>query len=142
MRPAHLPYLRFLPLICCRQNYKAYQEALQGLDSIIGYAVKANNNFRIMQVCASAFLPVCASSEEQAAAAAAARRRIHAAGRGKGQTALCTPVCCYTCSAYLASSLLLCANRLQFLRELGSGAVLVSGNELRMALKAGFDPTR
>jgi diaminopimelate decarboxylase len=61
-----------------RQNYKAYQEALQGLDSIIGYAVKANNNFRIMQ----------------------------------------------------------------FLRELGSGAVLVSGNELRMALKAGFDPTR
>lgn len=31
---------------------------------------------------------------------------------------------------------------LQFLRELGSGAVLVSGNELRMALKAGFDPTR
>jgi hypothetical protein len=30
----------------------------------------------------------------------------------------------------------------QFLRELGSGAVLVSGNELRLALKAGFDPTR
>lgn len=31
---------------------------------------------------------------------------------------------------------------LQYLRELGSGAVLVSGNELRLALKAGFDPTR
>ncbi|GAB4823388.1 hypothetical protein N2152v2_010434 [Parachlorella kessleri] len=61
-----------------RQNYLAYQQALEGLDSIIGYAVKANNNFKIMQL----------------------------------------------------------------LRELGSGAVLVSGNELRLALKAGFDPTR
>ena len=61
-----------------RQNYEAYREALKGLDSIIGYAVKANNNLKIMQ----------------------------------------------------------------FLRELGSGAVLVSGNELRMALAAGFDPTR
>lgn len=30
----------------------------------------------------------------------------------------------------------------QFLQSLGSGAVLVSGNELRTALKAGFDPTR
>ncbi len=30
-------------------NYKAYQAALQGMDSIIGYAVKANNNFKIMQ---------------------------------------------------------------------------------------------
>ena len=36
--------------VCCRQNYQAYQEALQGLDSIVGYAVKANNNFKIMQV--------------------------------------------------------------------------------------------
>ena len=34
-----------------RQNYLAYKEALEGLDSIIGYAVKANNNFKIMQVC-------------------------------------------------------------------------------------------
>jgi hypothetical protein len=62
----------------CRQNYTAYAQALEGLDSIIGYAVKANNNFKIMQ----------------------------------------------------------------FLRELGSGAVLVSGNELRLAMMAGFDPTR
>ena len=31
---------------------------------------------------------------------------------------------------------------LQHLRELGSGAVLVSGNELRIALAAGFDPER
>lgn len=61
-----------------RQNYKAYQNALEGLDYIIGYAVKANNNFKIMQ----------------------------------------------------------------FLRELGSGCVLVSGNELRLAMAAGFDPTR
>ncbi len=59
-------------------NYKAYQAALQGLDSIIGYAVKANNNFFIMKK----------------------------------------------------------------LQELGSGAVLVSGNELRVALAAGFDPSR
>ena len=36
----------------------------------------------------------------------------------------------------------LAAPLLQLLRELGSGAVLVSGNELRLALKAGFDPTR
>jgi diaminopimelate decarboxylase len=31
---------------------------------------------------------------------------------------------------------------LRLLRELGCGAVLVSGNELRLALQAGFDPTR
>jgi diaminopimelate decarboxylase len=31
---------------------------------------------------------------------------------------------------------------LELLRGLGSGAVLVSGNELRLALAAGFDPTR
>lgn len=60
------------------QNYQAYKEALEGLDSIIGYAVKANNNLKIVE----------------------------------------------------------------FLREMGSGAVLVSGNELRLAVKAGFDPTR
>ena len=30
----------------------------------------------------------------------------------------------------------------QLLCGLGSGAVLVSGNELRLALRAGFDPTR
>lgn len=61
-----------------RRNYEAYRDALSGLDSIIGYAVKANNNLKIVE----------------------------------------------------------------YLRELGSGAVLVSGNELRMAIKAGFDPTR
>jgi diaminopimelate decarboxylase len=60
------------------QNYLAYKAALEGLESIIGYAVKANNNLKIMGL----------------------------------------------------------------LREMGSGAVLVSGNELRLALKAGFDPTR
>ena len=59
-------------------NYKAYEEALRGLDSIIGYAVKANNNLHI----------------------------------------------------------------LQHLQQLGSGAVLVSGNELQLAKHAGFDPTR
>ena len=31
---------------------------------------------------------------------------------------------------------------LQHLRKLGSGAVLVSGNELKLALRAGFDPTK
>ncbi|CAN6334796.1 unnamed protein product [Urochloa humidicola] len=60
------------------RNFAAYREALQGLRSVVGYAVKANNN-----------LPV-----------------------------------------------------LRLLRELGCGAVLVSGNELRLALQAGFDPTR
>lgn len=59
-------------------NYKAYQEALTGLDSIIGYAIKANNNLRIVEL----------------------------------------------------------------LRSLGSGAVLVSGNELRLAVKAGMDMTK
>lgn len=59
-------------------NYKAYEEALQGLDSIVGYAVKANNNLNI----------------------------------------------------------------LKHLQCLGSGAVLVSGNELHLAKQAGFDPTR
>lgn len=57
-----------------KQNYRAYEEALQGLDSIIGYAIKANNNLKIVEL----------------------------------------------------------------LRSLGSGAVLVSGNELRLALAAGY----
>ena len=61
-----------------RGNYNAYQAALEGVESIIGYAIKANNNLTI----------------------------------------------------------------LKHLRELGSGAVLVSGNELRIALAAGFDPKR
>lgn len=60
------------------RNYVAYAKALEGLDSIIGFAIKSNNNLKL----------------------------------------------------------------LQHLRQLGSGAVLVSGNELRLALAAGFDPTR
>lgn len=59
-------------------NYRAYEEALEGVDSIIGYAIKANNNLRIVEL----------------------------------------------------------------LRSLGSGAVLVSGNELRLAVKAGMDMTK
>ena len=31
------------------RNYKAYEAALQGLNSIIGYAIKANNNLLLMQ---------------------------------------------------------------------------------------------
>ncbi|KAL8150929.1 LOW QUALITY PROTEIN: hypothetical protein V2J09_020737 [Rumex salicifolius] len=60
------------------RNLEAYKDALEGLSSIIGYAIKANNNLKI----------------------------------------------------------------LEHLRKLGCGAVLVSGNELRLALKAGFDPSR
>ncbi|WOK94187.1 hypothetical protein Cni_G02889 [Canna indica] len=59
------------------RNVEAYKEALQGLRSVIGYAIKANNNLKI----------------------------------------------------------------LEHLQGLGCGAVLVSGNELRLALRAGFDPT-
>lgn len=33
-----------------RENYTAYKNALEGLDYFLGYAVKANNNFKIMQV--------------------------------------------------------------------------------------------
>lgn len=60
------------------RNVEAYKAALEGLDSIIGYAIKANNNLKI----------------------------------------------------------------LEHLRSLGCGAVLVSGNELKLALGAGFDPTK
>ena len=59
-------------------NYTAYQKALEGIDAIIGYAVKANNNLAL----------------------------------------------------------------LKRLSTLGSGAVLVSGNELQMSLAAGFDLKR
>ena len=59
-------------------NYAAYQNALEGIDSIIGYAIKANNNLTLL-------------------------KRLSA---------------------------------------LGSGAVLVSGNELRVSLAAGFDLKR
>ena len=54
-----------------------HPQALAGMDSLLCYAVKANNNFLIMK----------------------------------------------------------------HLRSLGSGAVLVSGNELKLAMEAGFDPT-
>ncbi|KAL6560809.1 Diaminopimelate decarboxylase 2, chloroplastic [Orobanche gracilis] len=60
------------------RNVEAYKEALKVLNSIIGYAIKANNNLKI----------------------------------------------------------------LEHLQRLGCGAVLVSGNELKLALRAGFDPTR
>ena len=60
------------------RNVEAYLDALQGLRSIIGYAIKANNNLKI----------------------------------------------------------------LEHLRKLGCGVVLVSGNELKLALAAGFDPTK
>ncbi|URD86847.1 hypothetical protein MUK42_28000 [Musa troglodytarum] len=60
------------------RNFEAYKEALEGLKSVVGYAIKANNNLKI----------------------------------------------------------------LEHLKGLGCGAVLVSGNELRLALRAGFDPTR
>lgn len=58
------------------ENYRAYETALEGLNSIIGYAIKANNNLFI----------------------------------------------------------------LKHLQKLGAGAVLVSGNELRLAMQVGFDP--
>jgi hypothetical protein len=60
------------------RNYAAYARALQGMEYMVGYAVKANNNLKI----------------------------------------------------------------LEHLRAMGSSAVLVSGNELRLAMKAGFDPSR
>lgn len=69
-------YLYSKPQI--KRNVEAYKEALEGLNSIIGYAIKANNNLKILEL----------------------------------------------------------------LQSLGCGAVLVSGNELRLALQAGFDPTR
>ncbi|KAK9151016.1 hypothetical protein Syun_009325 [Stephania yunnanensis] len=69
-------YLYIKPQIT--RNFDAYHEALIGLRSIIGYAIKANNNLKI----------------------------------------------------------------LEHLRQLGCGAVLVSGNELRLALRAGFDSTK
>jgi diaminopimelate decarboxylase len=60
------------------RNFAAYRDALQGLRSVVGYAVKANNNLFVLKL----------------------------------------------------------------LQGLGSGAVLVSGNELRLALEAGFEPTK
>lgn len=60
------------------RNVEAYTAALEGLDSIIGYAVKANNNLKI----------------------------------------------------------------LEHFQKLGCGAVLVSGNELKLVMHAGFDPSR
>ncbi|XP_010453249.1 PREDICTED: diaminopimelate decarboxylase 2, chloroplastic [Camelina sativa] len=60
------------------RNVEAYKEALKGVTSVIGYAIKANNNLKI----------------------------------------------------------------LEHLRSLGCGAVLVSGNELRLALRAGFNPSK
>lgn len=60
------------------KNYEAYKSATNDIDSIIGYAIKANNNVKIVQ----------------------------------------------------------------HLQSLGSGAVLVSGNELELALRCGYDPEK
>lgn len=75
-----LPYSPFYlySLAQLEANYAAYQKALEGIPSIIGYAIKANNNLTLL-------------------------KRLSA---------------------------------------LGSGAVLVSGNELQMSLAAGFDLKR
>ena len=73
----HSPFYLY-SLAQLEANYRAYENALDGIDSIVGYAVKANNNLSL----------------------------------------------------------------LERLRRLGSGAVLVSGNELRISLAAGFDPRR
>lgn len=73
----HSPFYLY-SLAQLEANYRAYENALDGIDSIVGYAVKANNNLSI----------------------------------------------------------------LKHLRSMGSGAVLVSGNELRIALAAGFEPRR
>merc|ERR1711920_33466 len=59
-------------------NFDSYAQATEGLDAIIGYAIKANNNLKV----------------------------------------------------------------LEHLQGLGSGAVLVSGNELALAKHAGFNPER
>ncbi len=61
-----------------KQNYAAYAEALKDIPSIVGYAIKANNNLHILKE----------------------------------------------------------------LSQSGSGAVLVSGNELQLAMAAGFDASR
>jgi hypothetical protein len=147
----------------CRQNYTAYAQALEGLDSIIGYAVKANNNFKIMQV----------GGDVRTAArrrAGAARRRPHellpggAGARQRAKRRCRMQSCCGLTAAVPRGRRAVVASPpciqlrhvaasppcpppplgclLQFLRELGSGAVLVSGNELRLAMMAGFDPTR
>ena len=58
------------------ENYLAYVKSLEGISSLVSYAIKANNNFTI----------------------------------------------------------------LKYLQKLGSGATLVSGNELRLASAVGFNP--
>ncbi len=75
-----MPYSPFYlySLAQLEANYTAYQKALSGINAIIGYAVKANNNLSLL-------------------------KRLSA---------------------------------------LGSGAVLVSGNELQLSLAAGFDLKR
>lgn len=108
-RSSHLPSL-LLPFPFCSQNYQAYQEALQGLDSIIGYAVKANNNFRIMQV--RIHLSVCGPSVAGAACRYSALRMQ--LGLAATQARRPPPCTCFACCAYASWSL----------RQLGSGAVL------------------
>ena len=73
----HTPFFLYSKLQI-KRNYDSYARALEGLDSVIGYAIKANNNLQLLRL----------------------------------------------------------------LQEYGSGAVVVSGNELRLALRAGFDPAR
>ena len=125
----------------CSQNYLAYAEALKGLDSIIGYAVKANNNFKIMQVGWRSARPArrrgLARKRCRSACPSPRQRRRAARAGTPGE-----PPARTRSTLAPAPTSAPPPPPQQFLRELGSGAVLVSGNELRLALKAGFDPTR
>lgn len=193
-RPCRLPWRR--------QNYQAYADALQGLDSIIGYAVKANNNFKIMQVRSSCLncmffvnkvpdragvarpwrtgspdpggllpfaplLPAAHRCSTHGAMPWRPPRRLllwpaqlgHSLGDCGLHHAVPSPAlpgapAALFCRPPAAPAHALASSTshrgasgmppllLQYLRELGSGCVLVSGNELRLAMAAGFDPTR
>ena len=105
-------------------NYKAYQAALAGVDSIIGYAVKANNNYKIvqhLQVRACVRVRVCVCGGGRSSAACARHTATTATPPRHAHNAPAPP---------------------PQKKALGSGAVLVSGNELKMAIAAGFDPSR
>ncbi|KAI8016602.1 hypothetical protein LOK49_LG05G00269 [Camellia lanceoleosa] len=142
------------------RNFQAYRDALEGLDSIIGYAIKANNNLKILEHLRKLGCGAVLVSGNELRLALHARfdpTRVEDVMNNVKNSPFypySKPQITRNFQAYRDAledldsiiGYAIKANNnlkiLEHLRKLGCGAVLVSGNELRLALHAGFDPRR
>ncbi|KAI8016603.1 hypothetical protein LOK49_LG05G00268 [Camellia lanceoleosa] len=125
------------------RNFQAYRDALEGLDSIIGYVIKANNNLKILEHLRKLGCGVVLVSGNEL------RFALHVGFDPTSKPQITRNFKAYRDALEGLDSIIgyaIKANNnlkiLEHLRKLGCGTVLVSGNELCLALHVGFDPTR